>query len=184
MDKNKVKIIIGLAEIFNFRFSEASLSIYMKALESISFDDLDKIINEGLMSNRWQFMPKPGEFFTSGDKQILDDSRDAANLTWSAIAKFGRNNFIQAREYVGELAWLVVERMGGWSQVCEVNSDEKGIWIAQFRDLTQSMSRKHEHGNSNRPPELPRVRTLTLIENKKAIKDLISSVVLRGGDKP
>lgn len=152
----KTKLLIGLAEIFNFKFSEGSLSIYLAVLQKLASQELSRSIEEGLTKNRWQFMPKPGEFFTSGEASILDDARDSAHLAWSAISRYGRHNSDAAEKYMGALAWTVIGRMGGWTTVCCVYTDEKGVWIAQFRDLAQSLSRKAERRDLDRKPELPR----------------------------
>lgn len=172
--ETKLSILYGLAGMFDYKFSDPVLDLYMACLESISAQELKRIASEGIKTNRWKFMPKPGEFFTTGEVAILDDSRDAANLVWSAIAKFGRNNPTEAQNFVGGLAWAVVERMGGWSSICEVAISEKGIFIAQFRDLTQSLSRKSEKNELEIKPSLP-LPKLNL-ENKKRILEISAPI--------
>lgn len=177
--EKKLTVLYGLAGLFDYKFSAPVLDLYMSALDPLPADELNRIASEGIQKNRWKFMPKPGEFFTSGDNAILDDARDAANLCWSAIARFGRMNPDGARDAMGELAWTVVIRMGGWPSICEVLIEEKGTFIAQFRDLAQSLSRKAERGELNIKPALPLSRKN--LETVDRINKLITSIGAANG---
>src|SRR4051812_18023906 len=59
-DESKVRTLTGMAEIFGYAMTDASLEIYLTALEDISADAVRKICTLGLKQH-WKFMPKPFE---------------------------------------------------------------------------------------------------------------------------
>lgn len=83
------------------------------------------------------------------------DAIEAANRIVEAMERFGWPNPRDARAFIGELGWLVVEREGGWESVCE-----KGVYSklpmlkAQWRELAKSLHGRAQRGDDS-PPQLP-----------------------------
>ncbi len=73
-----------------------------------------------------------------------------------AIAKYGWANAKQAREFIGELGWLIVSRDGGWVRVCEMlNQDNIGTLKAQWRTQALFEAKRSRAGLTNEAPALP-----------------------------
>lgn len=55
---------------------------------------------------------------------------------FAAIGLYGRPHQSKAEQYLGELAWQVVERMGGWTVLCETAEPKRrDAFHAQVRDV-------------------------------------------------
>ncbi len=73
-----------------------------------------------------------------------------------AITKFGYNNPQEAQEFMGDLAWSLVEGSGGWRHICENSwSRDKSSKNAQWRDLAIAKIERGEMGLTDQAPALP-----------------------------
>lgn len=101
-----------------------------------------------------------------------DNAREVASLLIQAVSKFGWCNADGARKHMGELAWEIVRRLGGWVHLCEtLNSANQGFLTAQIRDLATSMMKRAELGMTDVKPELiapesPKLSNLIQIATK------------------
>lgn len=84
-------------------------------------------------------------------------ANDTASRIRESISKFGWCNSSQAREYIGELGWKVVERSGGWQYVCENHGLDLNptTFYAQTRDLTKTLQDSILKGLNDPPVCLP-----------------------------
>ena len=84
-------------------------------------------------------------------------ANEAASRIRQAISKFGWPNPLDARSFIGELGWAIVERSGGWVYVCENHGVELNplTFHAQARDLAKSMIESEKAGVGNMPISLP-----------------------------
>lgn len=72
------------------------------------------------------------------DKKEL--AMDASAKAIGAVSKFGWANPERAKEYMGDLAWRAVDRIGGWTTFCNTLSSENATTMqAQLRDLCSSI---------------------------------------------
>lgn len=80
----------------------------------------------------------------------------AASRIPEAVAKFGWNNPAGARAHMGELAWQVIERDGGWRQLCQtLNSENIGMLKAQWRNQALVEAKRARAGLTHVAPALP-----------------------------
>lgn len=105
-------------------------------------------------------------------REVLEPKADvdaeailAANLIIEAIQKVGYTNPTKAKEFMGELAWQVVEHEGGWTDLCQgLLTREVGMRKAQWRDLAKSLQLRALKGLSGSRPALPKPERLALTE--------------------
>ncbi len=97
-----------------------------------------------------------------GIKGISDASRaaEAAARIEGAIVKFGsaggHEKFKRQQEYMGELAWLVVERSGGYQHLCDtVDNDNLSTMKAQWRGVATALCDSSRAGSLDLAPVLP-----------------------------
>lgn len=80
----------------------------------------------------------------ASEKQI---AQEIAMRCFGAIRKYGWTKPQQAREYIGELGWRLIERRGGWQAHCESTMErEIPTLTAQFRE---ALTTYVEQGNSS-----------------------------------
>lgn len=87
--------------------------------------------------------PLPAEIRQMVQPSVDPDSaaREIAARICGAVPKFGWARGQDAREYIGEVGWEIVQRQGGWSYICE----NLGLTLnpsafqAQVRDQAKSL---------------------------------------------
>ena len=153
--KNKIlKLIYVLAELCEKDISDDLALMYYKALESYPETNVTKVLTH-MVAKRTRF-PALAEIIELLDPKPdqKDDAAEAANLIWSAISKFGSPNSKQARDFMGSLAWEVVERMGGWTNLCQLSLSDRGTFVAQARELATAVHKKSSLGILHKRPML------------------------------
>jgi hypothetical protein len=73
-------------------------------------------------------------------ENVDDKAAELASRIPQALARFGWNHPREAREFLGEIAWEIIEREGGWQRVCEMVQDETvSVYKAQWRWLAKAL---------------------------------------------
>lgn len=154
----KTETLMALAEVCGEELSEIRLKTYLFALKDLSHDELKqgvfKLMNDPSLTR----FPMPGKIVEAArpNSTVDEDAKEAAGRIVAAVSKFGYPNRQEAREYIGELGWQVVEMQGGWSHLCESMTDRQiPILQAQFRDLAKTVHKKSEIGKLGEAPALP-----------------------------
>lgn len=134
-------ITMLLDDLKYFSYAEILVAIkkYRQAANSNRFplpNDLIKIINP-IVDNKSQAI-------------------EAASRIVEAVGTFGWPNQTAARDYIGELGWRVVERIGGWQYICENLGTELnlGTFTAQARDLANATLERVAAGRDGTAPQL------------------------------
>ena len=113
-----------------------------------------------------QKVPLPSQLITiiNPDESQKEAAQEAVSRIWQAIGQFGYTNPSGAREFVGELGWAVVTRMGGWNSLCceQATIRDAGIIRAQMRDLAVAIYDRTKAGRVD-PPRLPEQRENNLV---------------------
>jgi hypothetical protein len=74
-----------------------------------------------------------------------DNAREVGQLIWAALYKYKSqmSYWDKIAAYIGPLGVEVVEAMGGWRLLCDtLTDDDRPSFIAQTRDLAQSLQKK------------------------------------------
>ena len=170
MIKLKEEIFLA-AEITGRKLSDITIAAYAEALSDLPEDDCIVAIRKARNSGKFPAIDDIRELV---DPTIdpIDDAREVASLVVEAIAKYGWTNPREAKAHVGEIGWILVERMGGWVSLCEnTMADNLGTLQAQFRDLAGSIIRRHQAGYGSTLPQLPQQP-----EIKKIASNLFKSI--------
>lgn len=129
-------------------------------------DDLNKSQFETACSKAVQecrFFPSVSEFRSFAKPKEATSQENAvevADRIAGAISAHGYTNPQIARQAIGELGWLLVERLGGWREVCHSiqSYDQLATFKAQWRNSLISMQNKLNRGDIY-PPALPERRS-------------------------
>ncbi|MGE3756901.1 MAG: hypothetical protein AB7H97_04055 [Pseudobdellovibrionaceae bacterium] len=89
-------------------------------------------------------------------------AREIAARIVGAVPKFGWNNGKEARVFIGEEGWSVVQRQGGWSHVCQsLSSYNMNSYQAQLRDQLAGSLKYGRENVENSIGALPEGRART-----------------------
>lgn len=154
------KSLIQMARFYNYEIEQRQLELYVDVLSQFPEALVIQACREYMLDLKNERFPIPPHKILKKhlpSMEVDDDSlaRDAASRIVGAIKKYGWNNHAEARAFVGELGWVVVDRMGGWLEVCQNTMDEQiGTFQAQARDLCKAQLVLGKAGYTQ-PPALP-----------------------------
>lgn len=142
-----------LARVCNMPLEASDIGIMDSMLEDLGYERLSKAIGKILATRKGhdRFPSIRDIREAAGEAQDTPQNdhgtaTEVAERIWTAIGKFGWPNGEAAKEFLGEPAWSAVLLSGGWQDACNAHEDQKGIFIAQMRDLTLSLLRKQRAG--------------------------------------
>lgn len=140
------------------QLTQTMLKIYDKAVEPFGYERACKALEKLMLETKvWQ-MPTPKALIDSIDSRPsrIAEANEVAGRIIQSVSKFGWSSPEQARQYIGELGWSVVQRFGGWGYLCEGlgMSIDVSSTRAQMRDSALSIMEISEHRSINEPPSL------------------------------
>ena len=136
------------------------LGFWHEQFKDISPDLLKSILKD--LIEKSEYFPSLAQVRRGAGKVNRSDeylAREAASLIIQAVKKYGSiNNDDRIELFVGELAWAVIERRGGWLSICDSMPSNQTIPTveAQLRELCKSELELHRLGLVETKPALPR----------------------------
>jgi hypothetical protein len=147
-----------LAAYFQKEIPDIVLNLYVEDMAGYKIEDILRAMTECRLEKGRRTMPLPADIIEKINPEVSDSSNanQAASLIRSAISKFGPMDTDRAKAYCGELAWSVVDKMGGWSYLCTtLTNDDMNTFYAQARELAKSQIELAKAGRLGTPPQLP-----------------------------
>lgn len=153
---NHLQFWVQIAAYYRARIEDTTLRMYAQDVSKISVQTLTDLFEKYRRDPKNKFMPMPGWFLETLNPTMIDpkdQAREISSRIQHAISKFGWPNPDQAKYYIGDIGWKVVDRYGGWMRVCEmVGVDvDASIFLAQTRDLAESMVKNQGHASFDQP---------------------------------
>lgn len=145
-----------LAAYYRTKIDDTTAQLYADDVASLTILELQAMFEKYRRDPGNKFMPMPSWFLEKKNPVTMDpkiQAREVASRLHSAVIKFGWPNPEQARAYIGEVGWAIAQRYGNWRQLCEHLGVEidPGQFMAQTRDLAESMIRNNENGFLDKP---------------------------------
>jgi hypothetical protein len=151
--------MVALSEACGRTISKTLLDVYDEGLRDLGYGPVCAAIKQLLMERKEGDMIPAISTIRNKIKpepSAKDDALDASHRIWEAVGKFGYGRHEDARKFIGELGWLVVEREGGWCAVCEHSRVDQQVALkAQWRELAISLSARAKSGTLGLPPGVP-----------------------------
>lgn len=130
------------AGYYRMKLDDQVLRMYADDLADFDFAEVRAALDVYRKNPKNRQLPMPSQIREIIKPEVDPDSaaREVAARITAAIPKFGWCNSQEARAYIGETGWDVVERQGGWSHICQ----NHGITIdptsfqAQVRDIAKA----------------------------------------------
>lgn len=155
-DLKKLKEVITLtAAYYGFNLRPEVLLMYVEDLADYPENDVIAAYQSYRKNPKNRVMPLPAQIIGLLNPELSPDAKaiEVANRIRSAIGKYGWPNPNDARAYIGELGWKVVERAGGWNYICENHGLDLNplTFFAQSRDSAKSILESANVGEFDRP---------------------------------
>lgn len=156
---------------YNRTIEPGTLSFMLDVLNEQDHAAIIKALNSYCINPKNKMPPTIADIMAFINPTVDDEALaiDASSRVVAAVTKFGYNNAVEARDWVGELGWAAVERSGGWLNICENLglSLQVGTFTAQVREICKAQIKAAKAGTLNTPPALPEP------ENKKGLPEPI-----------
>lgn len=150
--------LVGLAEMVEKDLTEHICGLYERHLKPYGYHQAALALEAmALKRSKREGFPTLSEIIAEIKPELSadDNAAEVGALIWSCISKFGRYSPEEARLYMGELAWEVASRMGSWEDICNAKESERGIFVAQARELAKTVSKRAKLGLLDERPSLP-----------------------------
>jgi hypothetical protein len=157
-------LIIATSAYYGVKIEGPVLQLYIDDLADLEFTAVCAVVKEIRRDPKTTRFPFPAVIRDRISPAVTDESESliAVNKVIEAVGKFGWHNQQSAREFIGELGWLLVSMEGGWLRVCEtLDSDNLNTTRAQWRGLAQALIKRNKAGLTA-PPALPGPRSGSL----------------------
>lgn len=147
--------LTALAGMCQFTLTPEVLALYDRNLSALGYDRvvaaLDEVITRRRSRDSFPSIRDIREIIQP-DADPESEALEAVGRIVHAISRVGPYRTKEAREYIGELGWAVVQRDGGWEQVCNVLTDENiGTMKAQWRQMAMAQYKRAKAGLSAAP---------------------------------
>ena len=154
--KQIANLIMLRAELSGRTFSSQAIGMMIDDLSDLHAQAIIDLLKRwGQIENQF---PSPAIIRSKLKPEIneSDDVQESVNRILSATSKYGYTNPSEARKFIGELGWQIVNGTGGWQSLCEnLTTDSIGIYRAQLRDYGLSVWKRAKRGELNEAPSLP-----------------------------
>lgn len=129
------EMIILTATYYSKTLSEPLLAMYCDDLEGLPAQKIIDAYRAYRRDPRNRSFPIPAQIRAMIENEPTNDAiaREIVARIVSAIGSFGWNNSSEAKKFIGQTGWLAVDRIGGWSYLCQ----EYGLTIQPGQFMPQ-----------------------------------------------
>jgi hypothetical protein len=165
---------LTLASMYGRDIPRPALKLMLDAIADLPAPAILKALEDWARSSKSKTHPLPAEI-RDVVTPVIDDRSIATDLskrisgaisrrgwTWPSTCQYdGHANFEEAvKAELGELAWEVIRRCGGWQRIHDDYFDvDAGVFTAQLRDHIESVSKMAKAGVLHIPPALPAAKS-------------------------
>lgn len=156
--RNLKAMLITMSAYYQHRLDDTVVIMYADDLKDLEFSDVVQALARYRKDPRHRKMPLPAEVRGLIETPLSDEdqAREAAARIVQAMSKYGYTNPDRAREFIGSVGWLIVEREGGWTSLCQRTTDDQlPVLKAQWRELARGLITRARLGQLETPPALP-----------------------------
>lgn len=159
MEKNEliVKMVTTTAAVAGKIVDDWGMDIYVEAFLNFNDDQFQKAMVFMREAYRDQRLPKITEIerFATGKLPKDEEAVHVADLIAKAIVSYGLPNMEEAKAFMGELAWEVVQQTGGWATACALESNrDLQVAKSQWKLTAKSVQLRALGGSLHLTPTL------------------------------
>jgi len=175
------KALTSIAFLYGYELPREKVTMFISSL----IDFVPATLNEYLTSLKKysedpknRTFPNPAQLRQYLRPELSNDSKalEAANRIREGIVKFGFWRLEEAKTFIGDVGWAVVQRCGGWQYVCENHGVDLNplTFHAQARDTAKSILEMESLGVLGQPIMLEEKRANGLIGSGDVVKNLLN----------
>lgn len=163
-ERNSLGAAVSEAAIFygKMDFTKEQVSMMINVFEKYfpdeTLENFKTAISLYIQDSKNKFMFSPATLKPYLHPELSPEAKanEVASRIRSAIGKFGWCNPNEARTYIGELGWKIVERSGGWNYICENHGLDLNplTFHAQARDQVKALLETHQLGEFDKPIQI------------------------------
>lgn len=151
--------LTALAKVSGANLTPDIVELYDQGLKHLGYSKVSKAIIHVMLNRRANDrMPSIRDLRELVQPEVSpeQDAVEAVARIGEAMTKFGWANPKDARKFIGELGWVIVEREGGWESICEKTTlDKLPTLRAQWREMAKAVTARAKAGKLNEAPALP-----------------------------
>lgn len=174
------QMIISEAAYYDSQMNDIKLKMFVSEMKDMTLEGIHRAYFNMRKDPKRQKIPMPSEVRQEINPHLTDQNAatTAAALIVTAVGKFGYMRGAEAKEYIGELGWSVVELQGGWSYICENLGVELhvGTFQAQVRNVAVAQIERAKAGQLNTPPSLPEPQQKNLAQVQKLVSGIVKEI--------
>jgi hypothetical protein len=127
-----IKIITGLADMFNKQISEFMLDIYYEALKDYSVDQVQRAVLSCLKNYKYSTLPKPSDIL-----EYLEGTKDdRALVAWiQAKEAVQKGGYYASVVFKDSIIAHCIKELGGWQDFCCAKIEDLPFIEKRFMDL-------------------------------------------------
>lgn len=157
-EKKKVKAgYVALSAYYQRPLEDYVLRMYAEDLEDMPFGVVIDAMIQWRKNPKNRTLPLPAELRNQVTPALTDEQlaiESVARIV-QAMSKHGSYNPDAAREFMGDLAWEVVKREGGWVKICATENKELPFLKSQWLKVALSVQAQSRAGKLGDAPRLP-----------------------------
>ena len=135
---DKEKLFEALRKLAVFKGVEVTQERIGLYVEYLSRYDLKKVSAAlKVLLNTHTGFPDIAHIVKLVDPSMTEDEKgnEIAGAIIDSVKSFGSYQPLEAKKYLGPIAWWVVESFGGWGILCRMTTAELGTTRAQLREM-------------------------------------------------
>lgn len=176
-DQKFKETMVGLGEVYDKTLTQTLLKLYWATLKQYSIEEVVNAISNHVSNpDNGQFFPKPADIIkqiTGTTKQIEQSIQDRAELAWSIVeAEISRTGAYRALKLEDKLALATVKAIGGWSKLCQTNTDKLPFVRKEFISTYKNLETTPIEALPNKLPGLTELNQHKQAESKHIAKSL------------
>lgn len=135
------KLFVATALYYGHEIPDQALSLYVADLEDLPFDEISRAMHEIRRDPKTTRCPIPAQIRarSQSGSDPLSQAQIIAGRILESISRVGPYRTDEAREQIGPIGWRVVELSGGWSVVCDIQTDDIGTHRAQWNRIAHAL---------------------------------------------
>lgn len=154
-----IKIVTACANVANKQIDDFGMDIWVESMMNMTDEEFDRALEFLRTCYREQRLPKITDVESYAKQQLAgeEESQRAVDLIAEAIIRYGYTNPDRAKAYIGEFGWKLVSEIGGWTNICSIESMRdldfaKTSWLKTAKIL----HKRAALGIIDKKPELPK----------------------------
>jgi hypothetical protein len=142
-----------LAKLSETTLCRELVELYDRTLSTTGYDNATRAVEHFIVNRRSRdAFPSIAELrkVATGEGEDIDVANAVAGRIFEAIKEMDKCRLLTqgVKDFLGDIAWSVVNQSGGWDFVYNsINDHNAGQHRAQFRDLALSLIRRNKLGH-------------------------------------